>query len=191
VAMVGRQLKPMEQAGILVAVMVIMLYGYLNGILAAPARKLQRIQRTYNETFQAVQKLARDKDSGRTDRDLEKLRRRSTAAEKSLRAAQETLVERTQTDAMATKILQMAAEKGFMIQSYSRITDADRIHDAIGGPDSCDLNYYCMTLRGRFALVIELLRELQSFPKLAVPRKILVDMPDDGSMLQTEIWFSL
>jgi hypothetical protein len=48
-----------------------------------------------------------------------------------------------------------------------------------------------MTLQGRFGLIVDLLRGMEELPKLVAVRKILVDMPDDGSPLRTEIWFSL
>jgi hypothetical protein len=39
--------------------------------------------------------------------------------------------------------------------------------------------------------VVDLLRGLQTLPQLVVPRKISVDAPEDGALLQTEIWFSI
>ena len=187
----SRQLKPMEQAGILVAVMVIGLYGYMNFVQASPSRKMQRIERKYEETVRAVEKLGKEKASGRMDRVLKRLRKRVDLSEKKLLEAEGVLAGIQEKDEIATKILQMASEKGFMIQDYSRVTDKNRIQEVCGGKDSYALSYYSMTLRGRFGLLIELLRGFEAFPKLVALRKILVDMPDDGSALFTEIWFSI
>ena len=187
----GRQLKPMEQAGILIAVMVIGLYGYMDYVSASPSRKMQRIERKYEETVRAVEKLSKEKESGRMDRVLKRLRKRLSSAEKGLSEAEGVLAKNQEKDAIATKILQMASEKGLLIQDYSRITDRNRIREVCGGKDSYDMSFYSMTLRGRFGLLIELLKGFQSFPKLVALRKILLDMPDDGSALYTEIWFSI
>ncbi len=187
----GRQIKPMEQAGILAAVMVIGLYGYLDFVYAAPSHKMQRIEMRFAEVRRAVEKLKNDRSTGRAERDLERLRRQVAAAEKTLREAEGVLAERQATDGIAAKILQMASEKGFMIQTYSRITDRARIREVLGEGDPYELSYYRMVLRGRYGLVIELLRGLQTLPQLVVPRKISVDAPEDGALLQTEIWFSI
>ncbi len=187
----GRQLKPMEQVGIVAAVMVIGLYGYVNFIHAPPARKMQRIEMRFAEVRRAVQRLKNDRSTGRAQRDLERLRKQAAAAEKTLREAEGVLAERQATDGIATKILQMASEKGFMIQTYSRITDRAQIGEVLGGGDPYELSYYRVVLRGRYGLVVELLRGLQALPQLVVPRKISVDAPEDGALLRTEIWFSI
>lgn len=187
----ARQLKPMEQAGILMAIIVIGLYGYLSFIYATPARKLQRIEMRFEEVHRAVEKLKNDRSTGRAERDLEKLQKRAAAAEKTLREAEGVLAERQETDGIATKILQLASEKGFMIQTYSRITDRTQIRDILGGEDPYELSYYRVVLQGRYGLLIELLRGLQTLPQLVVPRKISVDAPEDGGLLRTEIRFSI
>lgn len=187
----GRQLKPMEQAGILVAVMVMGIFVYLDYIHASPSRKMQRMERKYEETLRDVEKLSRDKESGRTDRVLKRLRKRMDLAEKDLLEAEGVLAGGQEKDEIAVKILQMASEKGLTIQDYTRVTDKNRIYAISSGRDAYELSHYTMTLRGRFGLVIELLRGLQAFPKLVALRKVLLDMPDDGSALNTEIWFSI
>jgi hypothetical protein len=181
----------MEQVGIVAAVMVIGLYGYVNFIHAPPARKMQRIEMRFAEVRRAVQRLKNDRSTGRAQRDLERLRKQAAAAEKTLREAEGVLAERQATDGIATKILQMASEKGFMIQTYSRITDRAQIGEVLGGGDPYELSYYRVVLRGRYGLVVELLRGLQALPQLVVPRKISVDAPEDGALLRTEIWFSI
>lgn len=187
----GRQLKPMEQVGIVAAVMVMGLYGYVNFIYIHPARKMQHIEMRFAEVRRAVERLKNDRSTGRAQRDLERLRKQAAAAEKTLREAEGVLAERQATDGIATKILQMASEKGFMIQTYSRITDRAQIGEVLGGGDPYELSYYRVVLRGRYGLVVDLLRGLQTLPQLVVPRKISVDAPEDGALLQTEIWFSI
>jgi len=186
-----RQLKPMEQVGILAAAMVIVLYVYMNFIYAAPSHKMQRIEMRFEEVNRVVERLKNDRATGRAERDLEKLRRRAAAAEKTLREAEGILTERQATDRTAAKILQMASEKGFMIQTYSRITDRARIREILGEEDPYELSYYRVVLQGRYGRVVELLRALQTLPQLVIPRKIWMDAPEDGALLQTEIWFSI
>jgi hypothetical protein len=187
----GRQLKPVEQAGMLAAVMVIGLYGYLNFVYSAPSYKLQRVEIRFAEVRRAVEKLKNDRSTGRAQRDLERLRKRAAAAQRTLREVEGLLGERRATDGIATRVVQMASERGFMIQTYSRITDRARIREALGEEDPYELSYYRVVLRGRYGLVTELLEGLQTLPQLVVARRISIDAPDDGESLQTEIWFSI
>jgi Tfp pilus assembly protein PilO len=189
--MAARKLTRMEQIGLLAAVAVIGIFGYLKFVNADPGRKLKRTRTEYRKLDAEVDRLRREARSGNEKREITRLREKIDEARERLEHTETLLAQGEAQDRVANIIVKLATESSLLIKSFGEITEKNAIGEISNGNTPYPHRYFSITLKGRFQALRQFLDKIDDLPKLIAVRKIDIQKIDEEAYMRATVFISI
>ncbi len=180
-----KQFTKLEQAGIIVAIIVIATFIYLRFLGDSIEKRQRRIERNWIQLTNEIKDLKAKTGNRNFQNSIQRLKRKATRVKKELNGMEIYLADGEEVGAIANEIVRVASECRLRIEKFSPIVELGSSSNEKKG--SHERKHYRILLKGKFGCLVKFIEKIDQLPKLIIVENIDVLRIENEKFIKADI----